>query len=142
MNIGQSGSNNYVLSAIWGLANEATAFYKRLVSLLSSKWDTPYSATMSWLRCQLSFSLLHSAILYIRAACSTTGHDVKSSYLPPVNLVNTQSYIHLTDWFLLLYLYMTSTLTDFVNLLTTLVAIWFTLLYIINNNNYYARCND
>lgn len=142
MNIGQSGSNNYVLSAIGGLANEATAFYKRLVSLLSSKWDTPYSATMSWLRCRLSFSLLHSAILYIRAACSTTVHDVKSSYLPPVNLVNTESYIHLTDWFLLLYLYMTSPLTDFVNLLTTLVAIWFTLLYIINNNNYYARCND
>ena len=82
MNIGQSGSNNYVLSAIGGLANEATGFY---------------SATVSWLRRRLSFSLLDSAILYIRDACSTTGCAVKSSYLPPVNLVNTESYIHLTD---------------------------------------------
>ena len=51
-----------VLSATGGMANEATAFYKRLASHLANKWDQPYSTTMSWLRCRLTFSLLRSAI--------------------------------------------------------------------------------
>ena len=43
-----------VMSVTGGLANEATTFYKRLASLLSSKWDHSYSSTLCWLRCRLN----------------------------------------------------------------------------------------
>ena len=60
-----------VISATGGLAKEATIFYKRLASMLASKWDTPYSSTLCWLRCRLAFSLLRSAIQLIRGARSS-----------------------------------------------------------------------
>ena len=47
-----------VLSSTGGMGREATTFYKRMASLLSDKWDNPYSKTLNWLRCPLSFSLL------------------------------------------------------------------------------------
>ena len=43
-----------VVSATGGLGNEAKTFYKRLASLLASKWDNPYNKTMCWLNCRLS----------------------------------------------------------------------------------------
>ena len=36
-----------VLSATGGLAREANIFYKRLASMLASKWDHSYSSTLS-----------------------------------------------------------------------------------------------
>ena len=51
-----------VLSATGGMGNEATIFYKRLATLLAQKWDFPYSMTLCWLRCRLSYSLLQSSI--------------------------------------------------------------------------------
>ena len=35
-----------VLSATGGLAREANTFYKRLASMLASKWDQAYSSTL------------------------------------------------------------------------------------------------
>ncbi len=55
-----------VFSATGGLGNEANTFYKRLASLLASKWNDSYSSTLAWLRCRLSFSLLRSSIRCIR----------------------------------------------------------------------------
>jgi hypothetical protein len=75
-----------VLSATGGMANEAAVFYKRLASCLATKWDRPYSSTMSWLRCRLTFSLLRSAIQCIRGARSNCGHAAKSQ-TPPLDLV-------------------------------------------------------
>ena len=52
-----------VLSATGGLGRAATVKYRHLASLLYSKWNQPYSTTMGWLRCRLSFfpaALLHS----------------------------------------------------------------------------------
>ena len=46
----------------WGLAHEATCFYKCLAFLLAHKWGDDYSIVMGWLRCSLLFSLFHSAI--------------------------------------------------------------------------------
>ena len=46
-----------VLSATGGMGNEATIFYKCLASLLTQKWDFPYSTTLCWLRCRLSYTL-------------------------------------------------------------------------------------
>ena len=80
-----------VLSATGGLATEANTFYKRLASLLASKWDHSYSSTMCWLRCRLSFSLLRSAIQSIRGARSSCGHAIKTPTV--VDLVNIESNI-------------------------------------------------
>ena len=80
-----------VISATGGLANEASTFYRRLASLLASKWDHPYSSTLCWLRCRLAFSLLRSAIQSIRGARSSCGHAIR---IPTaVDLVNIESNI-------------------------------------------------
>ena len=77
-----------VLSVTGGMANEATAFYKRLACCLAIKWEQPYSSTMSWLRCRLAFSLLRSAIQCIRGARSRCGHAAKS-LASPLDLVTS-----------------------------------------------------
>ncbi len=66
-----------VLAATGGLENEATSFYKRLASLLSQKWEAPYSTTLCWLQCRLAFSLLCSSIQAIRGARSSRGHAAR-----------------------------------------------------------------
>ena len=43
------------LSATDGMAQEAIMFYKRLASLLASKWNDDYGKVMGWLRCYFSF---------------------------------------------------------------------------------------
>ena len=45
-----------VMSLTGGLGNVATVCYKRLASMLSSKRDRPYSSTIAWIRCALSFA--------------------------------------------------------------------------------------
>lgn len=57
-----------VLTTTGGMGKEATAFYKRLASLISEARNEPYSAVMSWVRCRLSFALLRSCILCIRGS--------------------------------------------------------------------------
>ncbi len=83
-----------VLSATGGLANEANTFYKRLASLLASKWDHPYSSALCWLRCRLAFSLMRSAIQSIRGARSSCGHAIRTPTV--VDLVNIESNISST----------------------------------------------
>ena len=79
-----------VMSVTGGLGRIATTVYKRLASMLSNKWNQPYSTTMCWLRCRLSFSLLRSSILAIRGARSSSGHFIKSQ---PVDLVSAESQV-------------------------------------------------
>ena len=78
-----------VLSATCGLAMEANTFYKRLASMLASKWDHNYSSTLCWLRCRLAFSLLRSSIQAIRGARSSCGHAIRMSTV--VDLINSES---------------------------------------------------
>ena len=47
-----------------GIGRKATAFYCRLVDLLSHKNNVTYT-TLPWLRCTLPFSLLQSATVCI-----------------------------------------------------------------------------
>ena len=75
-----------VLSLTGGLGKAATVCYKRLASMLSSKHDQPYSSTIAWIRCALSFSLLRSSIRCIRGARSTVGHAMRQP-VPPIDLV-------------------------------------------------------
>ena len=79
-----------VLSLTGGLGREANQCYKRLASLLSTKWNQPYSVTMGWLRCCLSFSLLRSSIMSIRGTRSSGGFT--PNYITPVmDLVRSES---------------------------------------------------
>ena len=45
----------------------------RLASLLSMKWDHPYSVIIGWIRCCLSFFLLCTYIMIIRGTRSSGG---------------------------------------------------------------------
>ena len=78
-----------VLSATGGLAPEATTFYRRLASLLASKWGDEYCVVMGWLRCSLCFSLLRSAIACVRGARSSIGHVYRAP--PSLDLIQVES---------------------------------------------------
>ena len=77
-----------VISATGGLAKEPTVFYKRLASMLASKWD---SSTLCWLRCRLTFSLLRSAIQSIRGARSSRGNAAKVPTAVDLSQTNVSS---------------------------------------------------
>ena len=79
-----------VFKAAGGLGNEANTFYKSLASILASKRDKPYSSTLDWLRCRLSFSLLRLSIQCIWGAHSQQGLAIKSL---PVDLVRAETGI-------------------------------------------------
>ena len=79
-----------VLSPTGGLGNAAKVCYSRLASMLATKRDQPYSSTMSWLRCTLSFCLLRSSIRCIRGTRSTGGSAAKQQ-LPPADLVTSEA---------------------------------------------------
>jgi len=66
-----------VFSTTGGMAKTTTVAYKRLASLLAVKRDQPYSLVLSWLRCNLSFSLLRSAITCLRGARSSRGFPAR-----------------------------------------------------------------
>ena len=78
-----------IMSATRGLAHEATIFYKHLAFLLSAKWSDKYSVFLGWLQYCLGFSLLRSAVQYIRGACSYIG--VFNRAPPPMDLVQVES---------------------------------------------------
>ena len=61
------------------MAKTTTTAYKRLASLLADKHDQPYSTVMAWLRINLSFSLLRSAITCLRGARSSAGHAAREA---------------------------------------------------------------
>ena len=77
-----------VMLATMGLAPEATTFYRRLASLLASKWGDDYSVVMGWLHCSLSLLLLWSAIACVRGARSSIGHF---HCAPPLDLIWVES---------------------------------------------------
>ena len=79
-----------VMSLSGGLGNAASVCYKRLASLISVKCDVPYSSTMAWIRCSLSFSLLCSSIQCIGGARSSIGHAAKQP-IPPLDLVSSEA---------------------------------------------------
>ena len=76
-----------VFSTSGGMGASTTVAYKRLAFLLSCKWKSPYCRrVMSWLRCRLGFSLLHSAIMCIRGSRSSSGHPFKGHVPASVDL--------------------------------------------------------
>ena len=68
-----------VFSSSGGMGKATSVTYKRLASLLSEKWNSPYSLVMGWLRCSLGFSLLHSSLMCLRGSRSRSGSLVVPS---------------------------------------------------------------
>ena len=64
----------------------------RLATFLASKWEQPYSSTMGWLWCRLSFSLIWSSIQAVRGARSSAGRFETELNLP-VNLMIKESVL-------------------------------------------------
>ena len=50
-----------VFSTSGGMGPTATTVYKRIASMMAQKQDKPYSRSLHWIRCKLSYSLLRSA---------------------------------------------------------------------------------
>ena len=75
-----------VFSTSGGMGDSTTVAYKCLAFLLSYKWKSPYCRVMSWLRCRLGLSLLHSAIMCIRGSRSSSGHPFKGHVPASVDL--------------------------------------------------------
>ena len=61
-----------IFATTGGMGREATAFYKRLADLMAVKNSAPYSTTLAWMRCTLSFSLLRSAVMCMRGSRSSS----------------------------------------------------------------------
>ena len=78
-----------VMSAAGGLAPETITFYKRLASLLASKWGDKYHVVMGCLHYSLSFSLLWSDIVCVYGAHSSIGYFHKAT--PPLDLLQVES---------------------------------------------------
>ena len=52
---------------------KAAMVTRRLASLLSDQWNSPYSVIMGWLRCSLGFSLLRSSLMCLHGSRSRAG---------------------------------------------------------------------
>ena len=83
-----------IMSLTGGCGNAANICYKRLASLLAKKLDQPYSNTLSWMRCKLSFADLRSSIQCICGAHSNSGRASKQLVLP-TDVVVAESHISL-----------------------------------------------
>ena len=55
------------------IGRAVTVAYQCLASLLSDKWNSPYSMLIGWLHCSLAFSLLRFSLTYFRGSQSRAG---------------------------------------------------------------------
>ena len=76
-----------VFSTSGSMGPTATIVYKRIASMISEKNNKPYSKTMHWLRCRLSFSLLRSAIMCLRGCRSALHRPIH--HAPPLSTRST-----------------------------------------------------
>ena len=67
-----------VFTTAGGAGPAASVFLKHLGSKIAEKKDAPYSQTIGWLRCRLSFALLRASILCIRGSRSLEQADPRS----------------------------------------------------------------
>ena len=65
-----------VFSASGGMGPTAKVVYKKLAAMIATKHNQPYSQTINWLRCRLSFSLLRSSIMCLRGSRSSVNHPI------------------------------------------------------------------
>ena len=86
-----------VLSSSGGWGPSATVAFKRLASLISQKYGQPYSSTLYYIRCQVTFSLIHSAVACLRGPRSSFHAPAREINLVdhPLDLIHSE--VHLPD---------------------------------------------
>ena len=67
-----------VFSSSGGMGPTASIVYRRLANLISSKHSNPYSRTILFIRCKLSFALLRSSLRCLRGSRSNSTSAVPS----------------------------------------------------------------
>ena len=68
-----------IWSTSGGTGPACTVFLRRLASMLAEKRREPYSSTIAWLRCRISFALLRSTTTCPRGTCSASGHPDRAT---------------------------------------------------------------
>lgn len=79
-----------VFSTTGGMGEECQRFHRRLAELLASKKGEDYSATISWIRCKVSFAVLRTALLCLRG--SRTLKRVKANLIDTDFELDNQRY--------------------------------------------------
>ena len=59
-----------IFSCSGGMGPTATIVFKRIATLISEKRGHPYCHVLYWIRCKLCYSLLCSAVMYLRGSRS------------------------------------------------------------------------
>ena len=60
-----------VFSTTYGMTAQCKQYYSRLAELVATKKKKGYETTMSWIRARVSFALLRSALLCLRAGLAS-----------------------------------------------------------------------
>ena len=81
-----------VLSTSGGWGPSATVAFKRLAGLISEKHDQPYSSTLNFIRCKITFSLIDSAVACLRGPRSAFHAPARDFNLTdhPLDLIRTE----------------------------------------------------
>ena len=88
--IEQGTFTRLVFSTTGGMGEECQRFHRRLAELLASKKGEDYSATISWIRCKVSFAVLRTALLCLRG--SRTLKRVKANLIDTDFELDNQRY--------------------------------------------------
>ena len=94
-----------VLSSIGGMGREETTIYKWLENIISQKRPHPYPTVMGWLRCRLSSTSLHSAIMCTDITLATSEGRMPI-YLYFISLL--KQHIHSTFSFTYVFIYLST----------------------------------
>ena len=83
-----------VLSTSGGWGPSATVAFRRLAGLLSIKHSQPYSTTLGFIRCKITFSLIESTIMCLRGARSSfhnPAHNTIGGQDCPLDLIANEA---------------------------------------------------
>ena len=58
-----------IFSTIGGMGKSAAVLYRHLAGMIATKIKQPYSSTITWICCRLTFSLIRSSVSCLRESC-------------------------------------------------------------------------
>ena len=79
LNVEHGSFSPLIFSTSGSMGPTASVVFRRLASLLSIKQDEHYSKTILFIRCQLAFALLRSAVCCLRGSRSTFTLDLANT---------------------------------------------------------------
>ena len=82
-----------VFSTSGGWGPSATATFRRLASLISNKVSQPYTATLGFNCCKTAYSLINSAVMFLRGARSSIHNPSRDLNLhsQPLDLIANEA---------------------------------------------------